>query len=930
MKKYLLVFCFFFFYKIAFTQTYFQEITQANKWKEIISIDKSVSNLLTTSPIFPSQKIPIYIYKPNFQQLINSSNKILKPKEFIFPNNIKLKKDSKLISYITQINNGNFAEILPILEKKASSNNIKTQLIALWVAQIYYLQNKFNKAQDFLLFSYLSSNNKIALQSEYLQALIYFQNKNYDKIKLQIKNWSLTYPNTPLLTKINSLQFYIKIKEKNYEKILQEAVNWGNYEEIDIALLKAILYYNLHQFSRSAFFLQKVNFTNYSKNQQVELHYLDLWLALFNHSKNYKQKKQLFTKNFLSKKNDWDYLLFLENFFSNKTNYKTAKKLSNSILRTTALLLLEEKKLLTKEEKKEFLEENIILKNSPTTYYYNIKRSHYWQSKNNYYQALNEILNAQYQAGFFPIYFQKPHFEKLNITLGIVYAKQNKIEKAQEIFANWDNQSSYYPLANYYLADTYYRQKNLQKLADLPYNFKIPKEKIANYLSLKAWTNYLLGKKELAIQQLKKDKNTISKSLLYAIYFDQGKYKKIITSFYPTKKNNYNLDKFYILALLKTQNNTLALQYLEKNKLLENPLYHQLYWEVLLANSQQQKTINAIKKTIKNNKKSIITSAYLAKVFFLLKNYNESLQHLQDTIILGQRTAAIDYNIFLNFVYSSNKNIFQSLENEKDLNILYQKTLVVSNILEQRLLWKTALKAYQNYLKNSDYKKTTIQLLVQRNFLYQSLDNFCLKYGEKPFPQESEEEKQDRQILNIYCARAIKIDYPIEPNFFIRKNKQYRVSSWNLLFFLSTKQEPQLVSTKNLNPLEKQEYFLFLAQEELTKKNYNNVFQILKQAENLTLTAKNEQQIYLLKAQTYLLQEKNDNAINYFIKLLYSPIQEKTQVLLILEIIPIMLEKNWYQEAEKLFRQIKEKNIPQELKLQYFQTGQKLLLIKDS
>lgn len=924
MKKCFFVFWFLFFYEIIFSQTYFQEINQAKKWKEIFPIDQSISSLLTINTDFPSQRIPAYVYKPSFQQLI----RVFEAKEFLSPKNIKINKNDKLNFYFTQIKNENFEEILPILEKKASSSNEKSQLRALWVAQIYYLQNQLEKAQNFLLFSYLAPNNDIALHAEYLQALIYFQQKKYNRIKLQFKNWSLTYPEIPIPKKIILLKLYIDIQEKKYKQVLQETKEWKNSENVDIALLRAILYYNIHQFQKAASFLKKVDFTKVSKKQQIDIYYFDLWLALFTHSKSYQRKKKFFTDNFLVKKKDWEYLLFLEQFLKNKSSYQLAQKLPNNYHRMIALLLLEDRKLLTKEQKKDFLEENIVLKNSLAAYYYYTKKALYWQSKKDYSQVLNYLFNAQYQVQFFPTYLGNQQKEKLNISLGITYIEQNKIEKARKIFSDWNSQSSYFPLANYYLAYTFYRQKNPQELLKLPKNIKIPKKYLDNFLFFTAWANYSLGKVDLAITQLQKDKRNISKSLLYAIYFEQKNYKKIVNSFQSVKKKSYAIDKFYILALLNLQKNQLALQYLEKNQKPKDVLYHQLYWKVLLANSNPQKTIDFIQKIKKEQKNTAIFSAYLAEAFFFLKEYNHSLKYLQETIVLHQKTPEINYNIFLNLVNTSTKNITLLLKDKANAQDLFQKTLVIGNILEQNLQWKISLQIYQNYLKQASYKKATIQLLIQRNFLYQSLDDFCLKYGEYSFSQETEREKQDRQILNTHCANNIKIKYPIEFSFFARKDKQYRVNSWNLSFLLYLNKIKK-IQKELLNPFEKQKYLLFLAQEELEKENYDSVFSILKQAENLLLTSKNEQQIYLLKARIYLLQNKKEEAINHFVKLLYSSSQETTQILLILRIIPLMIEKNWHQEAIKIFIQIEKKKVPKELQPQYFQVSKELLLIQN-
>jgi tetratricopeptide (TPR) repeat protein len=193
-----------------------------------------------------------------------------------------------------------------------------------------------------------------------------------------------------------------------------------------------------------------------------------------------------------------------------------------------------------------------------------------------------------------------------------------------------------------------------------------------------------------------------------------------------------------------------------------------------------------------------------------------------------------------------------------------------------------------------------------------------LKYGSNPFLKESEEEKQDRQILNIHCAYNLVTDYSIEEKFSERKNKKYRANSWNLVF-LMYKAQTKVVEAEKLNLLEEQEYQLYLAKENFLEEDYQAALALLEKAKLYILQPEKQQQINLLKGRIYLKQEKGKKAINHFIKLLYSPLQEDTKISLTLNIIPMLLAENWHQEAKIIFEKIEKTQIPTELAQKYFE-----------
>ena len=178
IKKIFIIWGIFLLPSLVLAQSYLPDITKAKKWKDIYPLDISINELLTTIPKIPEQKIPIYIYKPNFDILIDYAFKSNNAKEFILPDNKTLQDNNKIKSYYLQLQNENYTELLPLLEKKAGINKEKNQLFALWAAQIYYLQKNYSKAEQLLSYSYLSKDNAIAFQTEYLQSLIYFKKKN--------------------------------------------------------------------------------------------------------------------------------------------------------------------------------------------------------------------------------------------------------------------------------------------------------------------------------------------------------------------------------------------------------------------------------------------------------------------------------------------------------------------------------------------------------------------------------------------------------------------------------------------------------------------------------------------------------------------------------------------------------------------------------
>ena len=933
-KNIILPFCFFFcFFAQVYPQTYLSEIKQSKRWKKILTIDSSINNLLELKITLPSQRIPEHIYQPSFSKLIDSSyNKLIKI-NIVFPKTIAIKNEDKINSYFQQLKKGNSLALETKLEKIASSSSLKNQLIALWLAQINYQKNNLAKSQMFLNFAYLSENNEIALQAEYLQALIYFKTKKYQKIKLQIKNWKLSYK-IPIPQKFDFLELFIAIKEGKYNQVLQKIKKLEKTKLAEFALVKALLHYKLHQYQNAYKNLQKIRFSNYQKSEQQEIYYLQLWVSFFaKYKKEYQRVKKIVIKNAkYQNKQELAYLFLIEKMLSNKPVYKKINALASPSLRLAGLLLLAEQNLLTKPQRNNFFKNDIFVKNSPLLFYYNTKKSAYLVEKQAYFQALDYLFAAQYQAELYPLHFEKEKLTKLNLAIGITYLLQNNTKKAEEVFTNWKTTNGYFALVNYYLAYIYYKQINPQRMLQLVQQTTPQKTFATELLFFRAWANYRLGKKKIAMQILQKNNKNLVKSLLYGIYFQKKDFQKIIQSYNPKAKTTYNVDKFYILSLVKEQKPLLALAYLEKNNKQANPLYYQLYLEVLLANELYQKTVAWSSKNIKEHQKSFVFTTYLAQAFFLLKEYEKSLQYLETSQILHSQLPNINYNNLLNIVFLKTNLVAEIKllqKAKKNTHRLFQKNLLLASKLAENLQQKTELQLYRDYLKQNSYKKVTMQLLIQRNLYLQSYFELCLKYGEYAFQGESEKEKQDRQILNSYCAQNAQIAYPIELNYKKRKNKQYREHSWRLIELLASKKERKILSNK-LNLLEKQYYFIYFAKEALLKENPSLALATLKKASNDVFFSENEKQIYLLKANAYLIQNKKKQAINHLIKLLYASQNQETQVILIFKILPLLLAENWHQDAKQILSQINKDQLPAQLQKQYLQIVANILLAENT
>ena len=902
---------------LVLAQSYLPDIAKAKEWKDIFPLDISINDLLTTSPQFPEQKIPIYIYKPNFDILIDYAFKNSNAKEFVLPNNKTLQNNNKIKSYLLQLQNGNYAELLPLLEKKVGINKEKNQLFALWAAQIYYLQENFQKANQFLSYSYLSKDNAIAFQTEYLQSLIYLKKKEYTKILQKIKNWQLNYPGENIPDKNYILYIYALSKQKKYSKTLQEIQGDNFSAYVDIPLLRAILFYNTNSFNNAHSNFESVDLDVYSGKENEKIQYFELWTSFFI-KKNYIKKKKNFEKSLLKKNlSEWQYLEFLEKLQAKKANYQDAKNLSSNIFFMIALLFLDNRIKLTKEQKFDLFQQNIPSKQTHILYFYYLKKATYYQKQKNYAQSFFNLSIAKYYAEFLPYYITKKTFTNLNFLLAIVYFQQNKIEEAREIIADL-NIKNIDSSASYYLAYIYYLQKDSQKLLELLQKITFPANLRDEFVFLRAWANYQLGNKKAVINQLQNTKSNIARSLLYSIYLQNKAFSKITNTYNTKEKNSYNLDKIYILALIRNNESKQALQYLLDTKKYKIPLYYSLYIEVLIANKKHQESLDFLLKETDYNT-SVQFSAYLAKSYFLVKNYSESIRYLEQTIILAGEINTIDYNIFLNLTFLDTpfSDLMANIDKNKSPQSQFEKVLVLNPILKQKFQWNLALQLYQNYLEKNTYKKNTIQLLIQENFLTQAYYDLCIFYGTRPFILENESQKQDRLIANIYCSYNLKIQYPIQQNYFERKDKNYREDSWNFILSLYDKKITKNINLNKLNDLEKQEYFLHQANLALFQKNYLTLEKILKNLEKKPIFPKNEQEIYYLKAKNYLEKKDIKKSINQLTKLLYSFLSEETRNWVLLQITYLMLVENWNQEAEMLFTKINQETIPENLKEQY-------------
>ena len=150
----------------------------------------------------------------------------------------------------------------------------------------------------------------------------------------------------------------------------------------------------------------------------------------------------------------------------------------------------------------------------------------------------------------------------------------------------------------------------------------------------------------------------------------------------------------------------------------------------------------------------------------------------------------------------------------------------------------------------------------------------------------------------------------------VRKDKNYRQNSWNLLFLLFLN-EKKKINFNKLNAFEKQQYYLYLVKEEIEKDNLERALVFLNSIKNYTLFPENEKKVFLLKSQIYLLQNQKELASNYLVKLLYSSLSQEAEIALIFKVVEILLELEWNEEAKSIFTKIKRENLPERFLNQY-------------
>ena len=936
MSKLFIVFLFIYSFStnLVLAQSYLSQVANAYKWKQEELIENIEIESFNPQYIIRKQRISFDLHKPKFATLLTSIEKKL-PQLII--EELPLAENKKISKILTEFKNkATISEaIKQQLTNLAKSNDIDNHLVSLWLALIYYTENNLDLAQEFLNQAYLSASSEINLKRETLQSLLYLKKKQYGLIKIKIKNWDLYYPFSSVPRTLTLIDILSLGKNNLHQKMQQkiQLVKLNNKNDVAtqyFLLLKCWNYYYIRQYDQAFALCKNISKKGFLKQEQLQITYFQLWLAFF--TKNNKTYARLFKQ--LSKekiidfmKKELNYLSFIKQI--QKKKLADLEPFKNSVFYTAAFVLLQAKNKLELKPK-EFLISNLETRKNPEiVFFYQSQQAELLQEKGQLDKALQHYFKALSATLNFPFPKDEYFYAQTYFNIGIVYLKKNKFKKASAILSQFKNHKQLANLAKYHLSIIYYFQKKPKELLAL--KVSPPRQIYDDYIFLQAWANQQLGKVDLALKLSKKTKVPLVQALIFSIDYQNKQYDKIIKSY---KGKTYDETKFYIYALLQNKKKKQALLHLQPQS--KNSEYTNLYLRVLIANKLYNQVINYVDQQLKNNNPNE-RQLYVAAAFayYQLNNWNESLLFIEKIILTNpsiQTENKAWHNVFLNLLYSPTKQHQQYLNkliaNEtKNSFELWQKVIVLADYLEKKLKFKEALKVYRSYLDANTYQKASIQLLIQKNFYLQSYFDLCQEYGKSAFYQETDEQLIDRQLTLGYCDLYTKEQSQKDLKI---TNSEYRIASWALLKLLEKKTldvpDPLQKQKEQLNIFERQKYSLYRAQYSLNQGELAKAEAILNEADNYILQPEHYQEMLLLKIQIYLAKGENKEALNYLTKLIYNPfIESKTRGVLILKATELLLELNWYEEANRIFITINKNQLPQNLQEQYGKIYQQLL-----